>query len=328
MDKSRLEWKVGLFVFIGLVLLAVLLLQFSKGTSFFRPTYRIILLSENVSGLKVRAQVTMSGVQVGSVSDVALGPMGTNVSIVLRIYAQYQIHKDAEFSFETSGFLGDQYVAILPTKNEAPLFADGDVAYAEPPLNIQEAARSAVKLLTRLEDTVGQVNGVIAKIREELLNEHTLTNLSEMVVNLRTASERAIAAVDNVNALVESNRPPITGSVSNLHAFSDRINLIADNVNGVVATNAPEIRAAITNLEASTATLKNLLDQVQAGKGLAGKLLKDEQIAANVSQITGNLSVTTSNLNRLGLWGILWKRKAPHTEEPTRPLPSPKNPYN
>ena len=31
MNKSRLEWKVGLFVFIGLVLLAVLLLQFSKG---------------------------------------------------------------------------------------------------------------------------------------------------------------------------------------------------------------------------------------------------------------------------------------------------------
>ena len=41
MDKSRFEWKVGLFVFIGLVLLAALLLQFSKGTSLFRPTYDI-----------------------------------------------------------------------------------------------------------------------------------------------------------------------------------------------------------------------------------------------------------------------------------------------
>ena len=38
MDKSRLESKVGLFVFVGLVLLAVLLIQFSKGTSLIHGT--------------------------------------------------------------------------------------------------------------------------------------------------------------------------------------------------------------------------------------------------------------------------------------------------
>ena len=41
MNESRLEWKVGLFVFMGLVLLGGLLLQFSKGTTFFRSTYEI-----------------------------------------------------------------------------------------------------------------------------------------------------------------------------------------------------------------------------------------------------------------------------------------------
>jgi hypothetical protein len=30
-----------------------------------------------------------------------------------------------------------------------------------------------------------------------------------------------------------------------------------------------------------------------------------------VLAIAGNLSVTTSNLNRLGLWGILWSHKPP-----------------
>jgi hypothetical protein len=38
MSKSRLEWKVGLFVFIGLALLGALLLQFSKGTFSGIPT--------------------------------------------------------------------------------------------------------------------------------------------------------------------------------------------------------------------------------------------------------------------------------------------------
>jgi len=55
MEKSHQEIKVGLFVFIGLVLLAVLLIQFSKGTSIFRGTYELHLHASNVGGLKQRA---------------------------------------------------------------------------------------------------------------------------------------------------------------------------------------------------------------------------------------------------------------------------------
>jgi hypothetical protein len=43
MDKSRLETKVGLFVFIVLALLALLMLQFSKSTSLWRGTYELHL---------------------------------------------------------------------------------------------------------------------------------------------------------------------------------------------------------------------------------------------------------------------------------------------
>src|SRR5690242_2327958 len=118
MNKSRLEWKVGLFVFVGLVLLAVLMLKFSKGTTFLRgATYTILLRAANVGGLKVRSQVLMAGVQIGTVSDIRLAPSGTTVTISLRLFSQYAIHKDARFGIEQSGFLGDQYVAIIPTLN-------------------------------------------------------------------------------------------------------------------------------------------------------------------------------------------------------------------
>src|SRR5204862_2868239 len=81
MSHPRLEWKVGLFVFIGLALLAGLLLEFSKGLSLFRPTYQIYLRAENIGGLKPRADVLMSGVQVGTVSAIQLAPDGKSVTI-------------------------------------------------------------------------------------------------------------------------------------------------------------------------------------------------------------------------------------------------------
>src|SRR3974377_2219585 len=108
MSKSRLELKVGLFVFIGFLLLAALLIEFSKGVTFFRPNYTVYLESKDLGGgLKLRAQVLMAGVQIGSVTDISLHPAGTNVTLAMRIYTRYQIHKDARFTIETSGFLGD-----------------------------------------------------------------------------------------------------------------------------------------------------------------------------------------------------------------------------
>ena len=331
MNQSRLEGKVGLFVFIGLVLLAGLLLQFSKGTSLFRPTYDIQLRAGSVGGLKTRAQVLMSGVQVGSVADMRLAPDGKSVLITLRIYRQYQIRKDARFVIEQSGFLGDQYVAILPTRNEGDFFGPGDEAKAEPPLDLQEVARSAAGFLTHIDSAATNVNTALNEARATIFSLRALTNLAATFDNFHRVSERSLSIADNVDALVESNRPSITVSVSNLLFFSEQLNQSASAVRVLLATNSPEIEAAVKNIQSSSATLKNLLDGVQAGKGLAGKLLENEEVAANMVQIVNNLSITTSNLNRLGLWSVLRPHKPPRTNAPalsTGPLTAPKNPFD
>ncbi len=326
MNKSRLEWKVGLFVLIGLVLLSALLLQFSKGTTFFRPTYNILLRAANVGGLKIRASVLMAGVQVGTVSDIRLSPQGTNVTITLRIYSQYQIHNDARFLIEASGFLGDQYVAIMPTLNRGPVFEDGQTALAESPFNLQEVARAASGFIQRLDETAKKLNDAIADVRRLVLNEQTLTNFSTAVGNMRSASERALTTVDSINSLIATSGPSFALSGSNLVLASEQFNAFAANLNSVLATNSTGIDAAVKNIEASTEALKTLVDDLQAGKGLAGNLLKNDQLAASVQDTAKNLSITSSNLNRLGLWGILWQHKPPRTNAPVtpRPLSAPK----
>jgi hypothetical protein len=118
----------------------------------------------------------------------------------------------------------------------------------------------------------------------------------------------------------------INQSVSNLIDFTVNLQVFGDDLRQVVSTNAPPISAAIKNIESSSEVLKALLDDVQAGKGLAGTLIKNEQLAADVAQIAYNLSITTSNLNRHGLWGILWKKKVPPPPRSEQPIHSPKSP--
>jgi phospholipid/cholesterol/gamma-HCH transport system substrate-binding protein len=316
MSHSRVEWKVGLFVFIGLALLAGLLLEFNKGVTFFRPTYRIYLRTENVGGLKPRAAVLMSGVQVGTVEDIQLAPDGKSVTITLRIYKQFKIHKDADFIIDQSGFLGDQFVAIEPKANKAPVFHDGEPAKALPPFNLQQFTRSATGFIQRIDETVQKLDEALANVTRLALTPETLTNLTMAVSNLRSFSDRALVVADNVNALLLTNSPAVAQMASNLVVFSKQLTQFADGLNGVLATNRESVHVAVVNLERSSETLKNLLNDVQAGKGLAGDLLKNEQVATNVSEIAQNLSITTSNLNRLGLWKIMWEHKPQKSSEP------------
>lgn len=327
MDKSRLEWKVGLFVFIGLVLAAALLLQFSKGTTFLRPAYEITLEAPSVSGLKPRAQVLMSGIQVGTVADMRLAPDGKSVLITLRIYQRHQIHKDARFVFEQSGFLGDQYVAILPTQNQAEVFRTGDRATAEAPLDLQEVARSAAGFIEHIDSAATNINNTLKDARLTALSVSNLAKVQATFDNLHLMSENSLQMIEKADLLLDTNRPTVTAAVSNFLSLSAEANKAVGDVRALLATVSPGIAASVSNIHSSTETLRTLIENIEQGRGTVGKILESDEIAANLSQIVSNLSITTSNLNRLGLWAVLRKPRPALTNTARTVLTAPKTPF-
>jgi phospholipid/cholesterol/gamma-HCH transport system substrate-binding protein len=317
MEKPHLETKVGVFVLVGLVLVAALLIQFSKGTSLFSRTYELRLHANNIGGLKTQASVLLAGVQVGNVSDIKLAEDGKSVTIFLRIYKSNKIYHDARFVIEQSGFLGDQYVAIVPTANQLPLLQNGADVPCEPPFNLQEVARATSGFIQRINETAKRLDDAVSDMRRLLLNEQTLTNFSTAVGNMHAFSTQAMDTISSINALVMTNGPQIDLAVSNAVFFSQELTRLAHNANNVIATNSEDISTSVKNIESSTEVLKKLMNDLQSGKGLAGTVLKNEQLATNVQEIADNLATTTSNLNRLGLWGFLWHHEPQHTNQPS-----------
>jgi len=309
MSQPRTEIKVGFFVLLALLLMAALLLQFSKGSTLFRQTYTVILNASNVGGLRNKASVLMSGVQVGTVSAIKLEPEGTNVSIYLKIYSEYKLRDDARFVIEQSGFLGDQFVAIYPEENKGSFLTNLSVAHAQEPFNLLEVARSAAGFIQRIDKTAKKLDDAISDVRRLVLNEETLTNLSFTIATLRQVSQDALITVDNVNSVIKSNGIPVGITISNLVNFSEQLNSFVQSAKSILNTNEPEISATLSNLQASSATLTNLLNGVQRGEGLAGTLFRNQGVADNVSNLTANLAITSSNLNRYGLWHLLFHKE-------------------
>jgi len=315
MSQKRLEWKVGLFVLVCLVLLGLLVLNFSKGLPFLTPAYTLRLKTANVGGIKREAAVLMAGVPVGNVTGAELSPEGTNVTVFLKILKRYQIRGDAVFTIDSMGFLGDQYVAIVSGRNEAPVLNDGDTVVCREPFNLQEVARSALGFIQRIDETAKKLDSALTRVEGHVLNDETLTNLAATIENFRLVSERALATVDNVDRVVRSNTAPVSVTASNLELFSHQINDLATNLQQVLTNNQAGLAAAVKNVESSSEMMKSLLSDLQAGKGLAGRLLKNEELSSGVSQLVSNLTVLSSNLNRHGL---LWR---PKKTEPRPPSP-------
>ncbi|HTV63232.1 MAG TPA: MlaD family protein [Verrucomicrobiae bacterium] len=324
MESKRLETKVGLFVFLGLVLAGVLLIQFSKGTSIFHGTYTLRLHSSNVSGLKPHASVLLAGVQVGSVSEIRLAPDGTNVTILLDIYKQYnRIYNDAEFVIEQAGFLGDEYVAIIPTLNQGEILTNNAVVECQPPFNMQEVARSAAGFVERIDETAKKLDDSVSQLQRVVLNEQTLTNFSIAVHNMRAVSEDAMGTVGDINKFIATNGGEATLALSNLFFFSKQLTQLAGSADILLATNGVEITAAMRNIKSATETLTNLMTGMQSGKGLAGTVLQSPELSSNVQAIAGNLAEASSNLNRFGLWHLLWSHEPPPTNgAPAQSVPA------
>lgn len=308
-------------MFIALVLIAAMLVNFSKGASWFHSYYRIMVNSRNVGGLKSGATVLLAGVPVGSVESTELGPQGTNVIITLRIFKRFGIHGDARFEIEQSGFLGDQFIGVTPTRNALPLLEDGVMVSAEAPFDILEAARSAMSLLGRLDTTIDRMNSAVGRLDQQLLNDQVLTNLAAALINTRRISEHADQVVTRLDQLVATNEPVIGEAIRQARDVVTHLNTTVTNLDATMNGLRPQLLMVVSNSAAASADLKGLLGGIQAGEGVAGGLFKDPSMRAKVDAMLTDLGTLSSNLSR---FGILYRPKGPPLTNSIPPGPRPR----
>ncbi len=326
-NTTRFEWKVGLFVLIGLVLVAALMLNFSKGITRFKSTYKLHLIMTTVSGLKPHADVMMSGVPIGNVIDTDLSPDGRTVEITVQILSKYKIRTNANFHIDALGFLGDQYIAISPTTNtSAPFLTNGATVIGEEPFNLQEAVKSTSGLLETAKGTLKDLDQAITNVNRTILNEETLTNFGLAVSNFYTLTADAGVMFRQIGGIINTNTEPINSAVKSLRQVSDKLDKMADDLHVIISTNSTEIATAVSNFRDTSASLKQTTQELQQGKGLAGSLLKDEQmkrqvedLIQNLNSMSANFAIFGSNLNQRGLWSML---RSPKTKPPQAPAPA------
>lgn len=128
MKNRTLELSVGAFLVAGFIAFAFLAIEVS-GLSFTAPksSYRLYAKFENVSGLTVRAKVTVGGVLIGRVTDIKLDTKTYSAMVEMAIDGPVNnLTTDSTAAIMTSGLLGEKYIGITPGADDTVLKA-GDV---------------------------------------------------------------------------------------------------------------------------------------------------------------------------------------------------------
>ncbi len=141
MKSSRqLEILVGVFMAVGLVALFFLAMQVSNlGTLHTGDSYRVKARFDNIGSLKVKAPVTMAGVEVGRVAQIGFDKERFQAVVGLDIYAEYdEIPEDTYAKILTAGLLGEQYIGLDPGGSDQVLKDGSEIEVTQSALVLEE----------------------------------------------------------------------------------------------------------------------------------------------------------------------------------------------
>lgn len=140
MKHSLLETAIGAVVLLA----ASIFLVFSYSTahrgeaSLMSGSYPLTAIFENIGGLKVGDSVMISGVKVGTISDIRLDPQLYHAEVRFNITETVKLSKDTAARISSEGLLGGKYLDLQPGGDENNLKSGDVITLTQAPANLED----------------------------------------------------------------------------------------------------------------------------------------------------------------------------------------------
>ncbi|MBM3246209.1 MAG: MCE family protein [Candidatus Omnitrophica bacterium] len=186
--KTKLELKVGAFVFVGLVILVTFVLligNFKNWTS----GYRVNFIFNFVNGVKVGAPVRFAGVDIGEVQALKFfffpAEKKTRVKIVGWVNKEVRIPSDSTVWVNTLGLLGEKYIEIMPGNNYTQPLAPGGALTGSDPIAMHEVAQLAKDITANIDESIVKIKNQEGTLGKLLYNDTIYNELEALISDVR-----------------------------------------------------------------------------------------------------------------------------------------------
>ena len=315
MNKDRrLEIKVGLFVIGALVLGGIGVLLLGKSKHVFEQRVQLHATFGDVAGLVQGAPVRVSGVNVGTVSQIMF--VRAEPRPLIRVDLQVSqsslglVRADSVARISGQGLLGDKIVEISAGSfSSPPIGAGGEVKTAAAP-DLDKMLQQAAAVLDdtrRVADRAAAAvqefadPKTIAEVRESILHIHGLLHATEKGEGLAHAlfyDKRTASDLTRISSNLSQLTAHLDRGVQHLDAVlaatdgdgKQLLNNVSRAARSVGAT-ADELQRShvVANLERASGDLAAMTDYMKAGRGTLGALVIDPTVYEQLVQVLGGV---------------------------------------
>ena len=312
-QRKQLTWselRVGLFVLVGLLILAIGIF-YVTGNDVFGPKYRLRTYLPEVSGLATGAPVRLDGVEIGNVERIKIVPRERgkvpdrrhSIEVGMRIDKKYaeDILTDSTATLVTEGLLGNRYVNIQRGYTGTALKDGATVAGGEEKA-IKEVVERSADVLANLNVLSSNVRELIEGIREGKGTLGKLLTDEQAYNHLNTILSKG----EKIVSSVEAGQGTVGKILMNDELYAkvdkgvDQVNTILDDVRAQKGTIGKLLYDPTLYDQAKEAITRGntMLGDVQAGKGTLGKLVTDDSLYKHLNETSSNLATATGKLNK------------------------------
>lgn len=263
--------RLGIFIFLGTVLMVISILLLGNKESLFVSTISVKSYFSAIEGLKSGAPVRLSGYDIGSVSGVSLAPdTSGRVEVELRIdeNVRHFIRLDSQASIETEGLVGKKIIAITPGSPDMEIVKNGGVIPSKDPVNISEIIEETQEIMAYVKDITKDFSGIVNKIN---------------------AGNGSIGRLVNDDELYESTVAITQSADKSLKEITEKF----EEVSGFLINASTGFESVVANVDTTMANIKAIIAKVDNGEGVLGGLVSDNSSYDSIKAVINNLVSTT-----------------------------------
>ncbi len=279
------EAKVGAFAIGGLAMLSAAMI--GLGDIHLGGDKNITLYAgfKQVLGLESQADVRLSGVPIGKVSDIVND--GGGVTVSLKVNEDVKIPDNSVATVISIGVMGDKFVNITPGKDDGHYLQNGDN------INVAEEA-DMNKMFEGLDKVLTKVDNLLTSVEKVIGNETFQKSIVEMSNNMKNATA-------HINGMTESLERVARENESNVGQMANQLNTLLTSMNATMAT----VEHMTKNLDKFAGDPQTVADLRETLKNISATSQSIASVAENVNKFTGDpqlaedMKATVSNARSL-----------------------------
>ena len=292
---------IGLFIF-GF--------SYLKSNDVFSKDRTCYAVYNDVEGMAVGPPVTINGFQVGSVQNISFLNSTGKLVIKFRVENKFQFSASSTAKIYEAGLIGGKAIAIVPSSKNIPLAKSGDTLQAAISPGLTELVNNKLSpLQDKIEAMIVNADTALQNINS-ILDEPTRNNLKSSVEGFSNSMQELDKLGKSLNAIVSGKDGELTNTMSELNTASKNLATITSDI-----TDA-DIGATLKDLQTVTSSLSNILNNIEQGKGSAGKLLNDDALYNNLSEASKALNLLLEDMRehpkRYVHFSIFGKKQQPY----------------